>query len=77
MKRTGDVDSQTLLDLQPPAKHIHHSRNFAEADDLFIGKVPHMTPAKEREHMMFTETIKVDIFHDHHLVIGNRKESAV
>src|SRR5262245_38309881 len=68
--RVGDLVAQPLLHLQPPGEYFNDARQLGEADDAAIGDVGDVGPAEEREQMVLTERIKLDVPHqDHALVV--------
>jgi hypothetical protein len=73
----SDLDSESLLDLQPARKDVHDAWNLAEPHHFLIRQVPDMDSAIKWQEMMFTHAEKVDVFHDHHLIVLDREEGTV
>ena len=64
----GDLPGQPLLDLQPPAVHLHYPRQLGEADHLATGQVADTGLANEGNHVMFTQGEELNVFDNNHLV---------
>ena len=73
----SDLTRQALLNLQTPREHVDKTRDFAEADDALVGKIRHVALAKKRQQVVFAEAEELDVFHNHHFVIGNAKRGAI
>src|SRR5438445_5407241 len=71
-----DLGGEALLDLQAAREEFDQPWNFAEADDFAVRNVGHVHLSEERQHVVLAEAEHLDVFDDHHFVIGNREESA-
>jgi hypothetical protein len=72
----GDLGGEALLNLQAAREELDEARDFAEADNTSVGDVGNVDFAEEREQVMLAETEHLDIFHDHHFVVGDGEEGA-
>src|SRR5579864_2835498 len=70
----GNLSRQALLNLQAAGENLDEARNFAQPDNLTIRYVGDVHLAEERQHVMLTEAEDLDVFHNHHLVISDRKQ---
>src|SRR5436190_7759138 len=66
-QRVGDLDSKVLLDLEPAREHVHNARHFRQTDDFSIWNVGDVRFPYERQEMMLTHGVKLDVLHQHDL----------
>ena len=64
-----DLGRQPFLNLKPPAEGFDNPCDLAETCYISVRNVRNMRFAVKREHMMFTQGVKVDIFHQDHLLV--------
>ena len=75
--RLGNLIGHAFLQLQSAREDVHETRDLAEADDSSVGDVGDVALAEERQQVMLTETVEVDVPHDHHLVIIDAEQRVV
>jgi hypothetical protein len=75
--RIRDLAREPLLDLQTPAEDIDQPRNLAQADYLGPWNIGDVTLAEERQEVMLTETVEVDVLDDDHLAVVDREQRVV
>ena len=63
-----DLLRQSLLQLKAMTEHVHHTRYLAQPRDLSVGNIRHMHATIERQHVMLTERVEVDVLYDNHLI---------
>jgi len=73
----GNLIGQALLNLKAATKDIDDPGDLAQADDLLVRKVCHVSTSKEREHVVLTQRVELDILDDHHLVGVGLKDGIV
>src|SRR3954447_11645383 len=66
---------QAFLHLQSTSEGIDEPRYLTEPDDLAFGKISNMNLSEEWKHVMLAKAEHLNVFHNHHLVIGHIKES--
>src|SRR5215469_4041356 len=72
-----DLGGEALLDLKAAREEFDQPWNFAEADDFAVRNVGHVHLSEERQHVVLAEAEHLDVFHDHHFVVGDREERAL
>src|SRR3990170_2558472 len=77
VERRRDLRREPLLHLQAPAEHLDEPRDLRQPHDLPPRHVRDVRLADEWEKMMLTEAEKVDVLHDHHLVVVLDEEGIV
>src|SRR5947208_16472396 len=70
----GNLRGQPLLDLQAAGEDFDQARNLAQADDFAVRNICDVNFAKERQDVVLAEAEHLDIFHDHHFVVTDRKQ---
>mmetsp|Transcript_7492 Transcript_7492/g.20239 ORF Transcript_7492/g.20239 Transcript_7492/m.20239 type:complete len:278 (-) Transcript_7492:320-1153(-) len=65
----GDLAGETLLDLQAAGEDLGNTGELGESENLAVGDVSDMDASCEWHHVMFAETVDVDVTHDDHLVV--------
>ena len=68
-KEGGNLVGHPFLDLEPAGKHFYQAWNLGEADHLRSGQVADVCIPKERNHMVFAHTVKLDVLYHDHLVV--------
>ena len=66
-ERFSNLSGEIFLNLQTPRKNIDNARDFGEADDFSVWDVSHVTPADERQQVVFAQRIKLDVFDEDNL----------
>ena len=69
LNAVSDLNGKPFLHLKTAGVSFHHPCDFAQTCDFAIGDISHMTFAYERQHMMFASGVKVDVLHQHHLLV--------
>ena len=64
-----DLDCQPFLDLEPARVGLDNPGDLAEAGDLAVRNIRHVTFADEGQHMMLAHRIQFDILHQNHLLV--------
>src|SRR5205085_8433035 len=67
--RVGDLRGQTLLYLQTAGEHLDHTRQLAQADDFLARQVGDVGASEERQQVVLTQAVELDIAHHDHLVV--------
>ncbi len=63
-ERVGDLQRQMFLDLQTPRKNVDNPRHFRKSNDLSARNIGDVRLPNEREQMVLTHRIKLDVFHE-------------
>ena len=63
LKRLCDLLGHLLLNLQASGVDIYHAWNFTKANDLAIWDLCHMHAADDRQQMVLTKAVKLDVSH--------------
>lgn len=77
LERITDLLPEALLDLESASIHIHNPWDLTEANDLRIWNVADVHFPSEGEHVVLTERVTLDIFHDDHAVGVTFKQRSV
>ena len=75
--RFSDLLGEALLDLEAPREGFNDAWDFAQPDHLLVRQVANMAMTKEREKVMLTKAVKLNIFDDHHLIVLDGEQSVV
>jgi len=77
LKRRGNLLGHAFLDLQAASVNFHQARKFGKADDFLFRQIGNVAFAEEREHVMFAEAVKIDVFNNHHFIGSGFKQGVV
>ena len=66
-----------FLQLQSASENVDHTRDLAEADHLPIRDVGNVALAEERQQVVLTHAVEVDITNDYHLAIVDAEQRTV
>ena len=69
-----DLRGHTLLHLQTAGEDVHYTGYLAQARDFTVRDICHMGFAEERQHVVLTEGIEINVFDYHHLAVILLKE---
>ena len=69
LKTITNLFGEVFLHLQTMGEDVHHTRNLAEPYNIAIGNVCHMHLSEERQDMMFTKGVELNVLHHHHLIV--------
>ena len=66
----SDLSGHSLLNLQAPGEHVYQPGNLRQSDDGPVGDICHMGLAEERQQVMLTQAVELNIFdHDHVIIV--------
>jgi len=66
-----------LLDLEAAGKDVDDAGDLGETDYFAVGDVCYVRPADDREHMVFTHGIKLDISDKYHFIVAGSKKGLI
>ena len=66
--RIGDLLGHALLNLKAPCEHVDDARKLGNPENLTFRNVAYGAPAVERQHVMLTHRIKLDVLQYHHVI---------
>src|SRR5262249_12098392 len=77
LDRFGDLAGHSLLNLQPAGKHVHKSRDFAEAQHFVARKIGYVRFPEKWQHVVLTQAEELDILYHDHFIVGNTERCTI
>jgi hypothetical protein len=68
LKSIANLCGEPLLHLQSTCADVNDARNLRQPRDIAVGNIGHVCLAIERDHVVLTQAVHLDVFDDHHLL---------
>ena len=68
LKGIANLRGEAFLHLQSSCTDVDDACDLRQPRDVSVGNIGHMCLAIERNHVVFTEAVHLDVFDDHHLL---------
>ena len=65
----GNLVGEPLLNLQPTGEHLHDPGELGETDDLAVGDIGDVGAPEERQQVVLTQRVQLDVPHQDHAVV--------